>query len=200
MYKTCDLADVKCRLIEEEEIFCFAEGVNLAFEARSGERIPFEPETMGSFLKKYHQGYGFFAIFNSENMVGGLMFNDMGEGNTKISKVWVGPEYQGNDLAKKMLLAAEDHLRTAGVRFVYLSVANIYQPAYQLYKKCGYQKIGITANVPETYYFVDMIKPLTDKVFPKKKRIRRYAVSWIKFHLLFDKYSTPNFIHKLLFR
>ena len=42
------------------------------------------------------------------------MFNDMGENMIKISRVWIAPEYQGNGYAKKLLLAAEDHIRTAG--------------------------------------------------------------------------------------
>ena len=53
MNEKYDLVGIKCRLIEEKEIVYFAEGVNIAFEARSEERIPFEPETVGSFLKKY---------------------------------------------------------------------------------------------------------------------------------------------------
>lgn len=195
-----EMKEMECCILQEYGLANFCEGMNVAFRHRSNKFIPFKDERVLDLVEQFHRGSNFIGIFRDQEMVGGLMFKIKDKGNAEINHVWIAPEYQGNGYAKKLLMDSEEYIRLAGGRFVYLAVANNYKPAYLLYKKCGYKKIGITANEPETYYFIDMIKPLTNQRYPNGKRLARYSFSWLKFHLLFDNHSTPNYIHRMIYR
>lgn len=81
-----------------------------------------------------------------------------------------------------------------------LNVANIYHPAVYLYKKSGFKNFMIYANIPQTYYFVRMIKAIGEYKFPESKRLYELTKSIIKFKILYKKDSSPTIVNKLIYR
>lgn len=116
-----------------------------------------------------------------------------------MKHIWIRTDEQGNGYADLLMCGAEKSLEKLGARYIYLSVANCYKPAVCLYQKHGFKKLGVTANVPKTYYFIDMVKSIPPHRYSEYKRIMKLVISEIKFRLLFDEQSTPRRLHGVLY-
>lgn len=115
-----------------------------------------------------------------------------------ISHVWVNPNEQNKGIGKKLLLNTEKYCIEKGYKYMSLGVSNIYKPAVIIYKKFGFKKCGVYANVPNTCYFFEMRKVINGKD-NNFERVLNYYISKIKFFILFKKDSTPKILHKILF-
>lgn len=191
---------MKFVVVETEKMIDeFLNGVNAAFKDRSGDFIPYEPLEKEKITQDNIEN--FCLIDESNKMIGGLSLKTANEkGKTGlISHVWVHPDEQHRGIGKKLLENTEKYCVDNGYASMTLGVSNIYKPAYNLYKNYGFKKYKIYANVPNTYYFVGMIKYLEAKENSFARSIN-YIISKIKFSLLFKKDSTPNLLHKIIFR
>lgn len=183
----------------------FVDGLNAANFARSNIQIPYEKYELCDIIKKAAQPNVFFyhAVDSAGKVIGGACCTHKIDSNNYkvgiISNVWVHPNEQKKGISKQILYCLEKHALSLDTQMLQLNVANIYMPALSLYKRLGFVPLLIYANVPGTYYFIRMIKPLDKFVYPNYKRIIIRVLSWIKFQILFKKDSTPKWVHKLIY-
>ena len=185
------------------DVNLFINGLNLAFKERCNEQIPYEAVSKDEILASGDSLF-VFCYRDGENIIGGLClkkeleYSNIATG--KIFHVWSHPNYRGKGIARQLMEYAEMFAKNNSIDLLQLNVANIYKPAVNLYKRCGYKKLMIYANEPKTYYFIRMfkqIKPGTlSKLFILKSRIKSYCT----FHSFFKNDSTPRLIGKLVFR
>ncbi|QUM76716.1 GNAT family N-acetyltransferase [Moritella sp. 24] len=76
---------------------------------------------------------------SSENIIAGLTATTYWD-RLDIAYLWVSPEYRGNGLSKKLLLAAEKEAINRGCRFSQLDTFDFQ--ALGLYLKLGYKEYG----------------------------------------------------------
>ena len=107
--------------------------------------------------------------------------------NDKLSKARCG----------KFLDEIENIALKDGRELLQLNVANIYLPAVHLYRKRGFKNLMIYANVPKTYYFIRMIKPIGDYKFAENRRVYKLIKSTVK--ILYKKDSSPTILNKMLY-
>ena len=174
--------------------------MNLAFKTRSSEKIPYERMEMECCSCNQTM----WGLYSDEGvLLGGMCLVDAIEyGNIKLAKlnhVWVSVHCQRGGVGTILMKEAEKIALGAGREMLQLNVANIYMPAVSLYKKSGFKKIKIYANVPNTYYFIRMIKPIGTFRFCKRKRICSLVTSAIVFRILFKQDSTPTILNKIIY-
>lgn len=117
----------------------------------------------------------------------------------KVGYVWTMTSYQKQGIGSFLMKAVEDIALQNGSQLLQLNVANIYLPAVHLYKKSGFKNLMIYANVPQTYYFVRMIKAIGNYKFPEGMRIFELIKSMIIFKVLYKRDSSPTFVNKMLY-
>ena len=118
---------------------------------------------------------------------------------TEVGHVWTMTSYQKQGIGSFLMKAVEDIALQNGSELLQLNVANIYLPAVHLYKKSGFKNLMIYANVPQTYYFIRMIKAIGNYKFPEGKRIYILIKSIIIFKILFKRDSSPTFVNKKIY-
>ena len=79
----------------------------------------------------------------------------------------VDPEHQGRGLAKRLVAAAEEHCRTAGCRFLDISVVNLRSELPAFYRQFGFAPYGTAPfhgreTLTRPAHLVLMTKPLAD--------------------------------------
>ena len=186
-------------IVKPEEIPQFVHGMNQAFMARADDHIPYKKTDLEEFKCRMNENSVCFGLYENTELIGGLVARTKENSSATISHVWISTGLQNMGGGTTLLRGAEPELRNMGYKYLYLSAANCYQPAVRLYKKLGFRPIGITANVPNTFYFLDMVKAIGPYKYPEGRRLLQLAVSCVKFRALFDKYSTPNFLHRLIY-
>lgn len=187
------------RTLEDHDITSFIEGMNRANKERASERIPYKELTIAEAADEFKRNTECFGLFRNGNLIGGLLVGYKPHKTVFIKHVWVDPREQNMGGGTFLLAYVEAYLREKEISFMTLSVAECYAPAVHIYRKLGFKTIGVTANIPHTYYFLDMIKAIPPNKLSELKRLGRLAISKIKFSLLFDRYSTPNFLHGMIY-
>ncbi len=154
---------------------------NLAF---SNYAIPFQlSEAQLSYMHK-RRGIDYelsFGAFDDEQLIG-FIFNCTGTWNGQSTAYDTGtgiiPEYQGKGLGKGLLEYTISKIREAGINQYILEVLCSNKPAYELYRKYGFQVIRILncynytkneildRNIPElsTKYKVKYPKTINDRL------------------------------------
>lgn len=189
---------MKFKVVKNGEINEFLDGLDAAFKGRSGDHLPYEPLEKEKIIGDDICNFGLFDETNK--MVGGLTLKASHEYDKcgSICHVWVHPNEQHRGIGKLLLQNIEKYCVENNYEYLTLGVSNIYKPAVNLYRNYGFKKYKIYANVPNTYYFIGMIKYLNVKE-NKLKRLVNYMISKIKFVMLFKKDSSPKVLHKLIF-
>ena len=186
-------------IIKPEELPLFIKGRNAAYRARSDGHIPYSELDMEKLKNDLNDKSIWYGLYQDGELIGGLMVKLHEDDTATLKRVWVNPHLQNTGGGTYLMQNVELQLKDRGCKKINLSVANSYKPAVHLYKKLGFRTIGITAHVPHTFYFLDMVKTLEPYKYSEIKRIVNYRISRLKFILFFDKYSTPNFLHKLVY-
>ena len=187
---------------EIEKLSLWVRNANEAFKNRSNDSIPYAEIKVEGFLDEPEKRV-FGLISDDEELIGGMCITnskDSGVKTAKIGTVWVAPKHQNNGAGTFLINQAEKIACGGGAQILLLDVANIYMPAVRLYKKCGFKKYQVYANVPGTYYFIRMIKILDKRAFPIWKSVFKLAKSSIIFWLLYKKDSSPTLFNKLVYK
>lgn len=191
------------KLSDKGQLDIWVDGMNNAFEMRSSKNVPYVEIKKDDFFLNDNEVV--LALYNSKNeIIGGACISyEIGHENIKIAKiyhVWVATQKQHEGIGAMVMNKVEKVALSNGAKLLQLNVANVYLPAVSLYKKVGFKRYKIYANVPKTYYFIRMIKPIGGYVFSERKRIYMLIKSWIIFRILFDKDSSPTIINKLYYK
>lgn len=110
--------------------------------------FPHKPWTENDFAELKQSGC---EIISSEN---GFIVWRVVLDEAEIITIGVHPTQRGNGIAEAMLVLAENEIKKSGVKKIFLEVAENNTPAYNLYTKYGYEKIGVR---PKYYYGIDAI-------------------------------------------
>lgn len=193
---------MKIRKITETEYTSFLDGMNRAFRTRSNAHIPYSEMSQKELLEEIRNGLVLYGAFNDDcTIIGGSAAKVISSAQVcTIKHVWVDPVYQGKGIARLILNQVEQTVgEMGGMRLLKLSVASNYEPAIRLYRKMGYKSGCVYANIPGTYYFIEMVKPIKPYHLSEIKRMSTLFLSKLKFRVLFFDDSTPNLIHRLVY-
>lgn len=190
------------KIVENEELNLWISELNKSFKNRSSTNIPYkEVKSKDIVIDNNNMILG---IYNDANkLLGGASLSYCMEYNNvktaKVGHVWTMTSYQKQGIGSFLMKEVEDIALQNGSELLQLNVANIYLPAVHLYKKSGFKNLMIYANVPQTYYFIRMIKAIGNYKFPEGKRIYELIRSIIIFKALYKRDSSPTFVHKMLY-
>lgn len=188
------------KIVENEEVNLWISELNKSFKNRSSANIPYkEVKSKDIVIDNNNMILG---IYNDANkLLGGASLSYCMEYNNvktaKVGHVWTMTSYQKQGIGSFLMKEVENIALQNGSELLQLNVANIYLPAVHLYKKNGFKNLMIYANVPQTYYFIRMIKAIGNYKFPEGKRIYELIRSIIIFKALYKRDSSPTFIHKI---
>ena len=201
---------MKIRKIDfsDAQLSLFADGVNMAYKARSNDSIPYKPielDELRELVTSESTVPNIYVMEDNGVFAGGVicLYAYSKEKNlkiAKISKVFSLPKYQKKGIASDLLKYAEENARTDGMQIMQLDVANNYLPAVNLYKKMGYLPFSVYANEPKTYYFIRFIKSISPYKFSDFKRLLSLIRSKAVFFLLFKKDSSPSWFSKYVYK
>lgn len=189
------------KIVENEEVNLWISELNKSFKNRSLANIPYKEVKSKDIVI---DNTVILGIYNDANkLLGGASLSYCIEYNNvktaKVGHVWTMTSYQKQGIGSFLMKAVEDIALQNGSELLQLNVANIYLPAVHLYKKSGFKKLMIYANVPQTYYFVRMIKAIGNYKFPEGMRIFELIKSMIIFKVLYKRDSSPTFVNKMLY-
>lgn len=190
------------KIVENEELNLWISELNKSFKNRSSANIPYkEVKSKDIVIDNNNMILG---IYNDANkLLGGASLSYCMEYNNvktaKVGHVWTMTSYQKQGIGSFLMKKVEDIALQNGSELLQLNVANIYLPAVHLYKKSGFKNLMIYANVPQTYYFVRMIKAIGNYKFPEGMRIFELIKSMIIFKVLYKRDSSPTFVNKMLY-
>ncbi len=190
------------KIIENEEVNLWISELNKSFKNRSSANIPYKEVKSKDIV--IDNNNVILGIYNDANkLLGGASLSYCMEYNNvktaKVGHVWTMTSYQKQGIGSFLMKAVEDIALQNGSQLLQLNVANIYLPAVHLYKKSGFKNLMIYANVPQTYYFVRMIKAIGNYKFPEGMRIFELIKSMIIFKVLYKRDSSPTFVNKMLY-
>jgi N-acetylglutamate synthase-like GNAT family acetyltransferase len=113
--------------------------VNTAFRAESfftnGDRT--NPEKIRDLLQK-----GKFLLLEESGRLAGCVYVELRGDHGYFGLLAVDPELQRSGLGSQMIAAAEDHCRTAGCRFMDLTIVNLRTELPAFYHRLGYTESG----------------------------------------------------------
>lgn len=189
------------KIVENEELNLWISELNKSFKNRSSTNIPYKEVKSKDIVIDNNMILG---IYNDANkLLGGASLSYCIEYNNvktaKVGHVWTMTSYQKQGIGSFLMKEVEDIALQNGSELLQLNVANIYLPAVHLYKKSGFKNLMIYANVPQTYYFIRMIKAIGNYKFPEGKRIYELIRSIIIFKALYKRDSSPTFVNKMLY-
>lgn len=190
------------KIVENEELNLWISELNKSFKNRSSANIPYKEVKSKDIV--IDNNNTILGIYNDANkLLGGASLSYCMEYNNvktaKVGHVWTMTSYQKQGIGSFLMKKVEDIALQNGSELLQLNVANIYLPAVYLYKKSGFRNLMIYANVPQTYYFIRMIKAIGNYKFPEGKRIYELIRSTIIFKALYKRDSSPTFVHKMLY-
>lgn len=190
------------KIVENEEVNLWISELNKSFKNRSSANILYKEVKSKDIV--IDNNNVILGIYNDANkLLGGASLSYCMEYNNvktaKVGHVWTMTSYQKQGIGSFLMKAVEDIALQNGSELLQLNVANIYLPAVHLYKKSGFKNLMIYANVPQTYYFVRMIKAIGNYKFPEGMRIFELIKSMIIFKVLYKRDSSPTFVNKMLY-
>lgn len=190
------------KITENAELNLWISELNKSFKNRSSANIPYKEVKSKDIV--IDNNNVILGIYNDANkLLGGASLSYCMEYNNvktaKVGHVWTMTSYQKQGIGSFLMKAVEDIALQNGSQLLQLNVANIYLPAVHLYKKSGFKNLMIYANVPQTYYFVRMIKAIGNYKFPEGMRIFELIKSMIIFKVLYKRDSSPTFVNKMLY-
>jgi ribosomal protein S18 acetylase RimI-like enzyme len=145
----------------EQDTVAIARIVNEAYEVERffvlGDRTT--PDDVAA-----HLGRGVFLVaVENERVVGSVYVQTEGERGS-FGMLAVDPSRQGVGVGRRLIDAAEDHIRRAGGRSVEIQVVNLRTDLLPRYRRLGFVEVGIAPYVHrptiQAVHFVVMRKAL----------------------------------------
>jgi putative acetyltransferase len=97
-------------------------------------------EEIGRIPDYYHEHKGSFWVATSADQMAGMYgLEAAGEREMELRRMYVGPEFRRQGIARQMLEHAEDHCRSNGINILHLSTSELQPAALSLYKAAGYR-------------------------------------------------------------
>jgi GNAT superfamily N-acetyltransferase len=89
--------------------------------------------------------------------IGSAILTPYKDGEIKLSKLFLKPEFRGRGLGREMLHRAEDEARERGYRRISLGTRALYREAVRLYERAGWQRgPDLPPPGPDRYYYRDL--------------------------------------------
>jgi putative acetyltransferase len=89
--------------------------------------------------------------------IGSAILTPYKDGEIKLSKLFLKPEFRGLGLGKEMLTRSEDEARALGYRRISLGTRALYVEAVRLYEHAGWSRgPDLPPPGPDRYYYRDL--------------------------------------------
>jgi len=128
----------------------------------------------GSVILKYVSGNEIAGCVHLENqdtrLTGPPDINRDGQGKLYLGMLSVSPVLQGNNIGRKLLIAAEEYAVKNQLNAVIMNVISLRHELISWYERHGYQKTGETKPFPTDDKFGTPAQPLEFAVLEKKLR------------------------------
>jgi len=85
------------------------------------------------------------VLKNVERVVGHIIYWQIEE-EVQISNIAVHPDFRGLGIGRKVMQEIMDKVKKEGVSYIFLEVRPSNSSAVSLYKKLGFQKLGLRRN------------------------------------------------------
>lgn len=126
--------------MEDGDLSCVLEIENLSFPN------PWHEMTFKGEIRNRRISFPFVVVHKSENrIIGYIIFWQVNE-QVQINNIAVHPDFRRMGVAESVLLQILDHVRKEGVLFVTLEVRPSNLAARSLYRKLGFEVLGIREN------------------------------------------------------
>ena len=137
--------------------------INRAFRSAEGFFIDTDRINLESVQDLFQTGQIFLA--ESEGIVAACVYAETRGERAYLGLLSVDPNCQQSGLGSLLMIAAEEHCRGQGCRFMDIQVVNLRDDLFGFYHKRGYVETGIHPFPPEVetklpVHFVTMTKPL----------------------------------------
>ena len=90
-----------------------------------------------------------FLVCESETTIAGYMGLYLSFDEASVTNVAVSPDFRGKGYGEKLVAAAKEAAKQAGAECIFLEVRQSNVPALSLYKKLGFENLGIRKNFYE---------------------------------------------------
>lgn len=102
----------------------------------------------------YRPPHGAFLVASSDTMpLGCVSLRTLSPGLAEVKRLWVAPQARGRGLARRLMLAVEDHARALGLTRLCLDTNQVLSQAISLYQKTGWHPIPPYSGFPSTHWF-----------------------------------------------
>ena len=89
--------------------------------------------------------------------IGSAILTPYSDGEIKLSKLFLKPEFRSRGLGREMLERAVDEARLLGYRRISLGTRALYVEAVRLYERSGWQRgPDMPPPGPDRYYYLDL--------------------------------------------
>jgi GNAT superfamily N-acetyltransferase len=89
--------------------------------------------------------------------IGSAILTPYKDGEIKLSKLFLKPEFRGRGLGREMLHRSEDEARALGYRRISLGTRALYVEAVRLYERAGWSRgPDLPPPGPDRYYYRDL--------------------------------------------
>jgi GNAT superfamily N-acetyltransferase len=154
---------MKIRLAQTEDVQGIVALINAAFKRAESffiERDRIDKAAVHSFLRS-----GQFLLLENEQSLAGCVYVELRGNRAYTGLLAVDPSHQRSGIGSQLMLAAEDHARVAGCRFMDLRIVNLRRELPEFYLRRGYTQNGtepFTAGIETKLpcHFIKMSKPL----------------------------------------
>lgn len=107
------------------------------------------PEAIMALLEK--PGSVILLYRDAHQQIRGCVNLQEKEGLLYFGMFAVDPQYQGEGIGKKLLLAAEEYARSKGIRVIQMTVISVRNELINWYKKYGFQDTGLREPFPPAH-------------------------------------------------
>jgi GNAT superfamily N-acetyltransferase len=92
-----------------------------------------------------------------DEVIGSAILTPYRDGEIKLSKLFLRPEFRGRGLGRELLGRAEDEARERGYRRISLGTRALYVEAVRLYERAGWSRgPDLPPPGPDRYYYLDL--------------------------------------------
>ncbi|MDO4499438.1 MAG: GNAT family N-acetyltransferase [Coriobacteriaceae bacterium] len=141
------------------------------------------------------------GLLNQGALVAGYQYvlGDEKRKRMMVSDVWVHPDFQHRGLASMLMENAIAHGRSEGAELIALDVLANNDSAIGLYKKHGFRRMGIYANVSGMSPSFRMVRFLEPSVASSLHQCFSWSTSRLKHSMLYGAGCRPTLLCRLLF-
>jgi len=153
---------LRVRIADRADVETLVHLINAAFLV---ERFFIEGDRINDEAVRRFMGSGQFLIAQGDDGISACVYMEPRGDRAYLGLLSVDPARQRCGLGSRMIAAAEDHARAAGIHHMDLRIVNLRQELPEFYRRLGYVPTGMSPFPPDVAtkqpcHFINMTKAL----------------------------------------